>query len=160
MVSYRKATIDDTDILAAMRKEMLSEGKNYSADFLGRIEEKTRDYIISGIRDNSYVMWVAEAEGQIAAMGGITIYCLPPNDWCINGKSAYLGNLFTIKEYRKLGIASELLNRLVDEAKSIGCERILLHSTEMGRSVYEKFGFENSEGAMAYYPFGMATMQQ
>ncbi len=155
MINYRKATIDDAEILTAMRVRMLSEGEDYPPDFIGRIENRTREYIISGLQDNSYIIWVAEAEEQIAAMGGITIYYLPPNDWCISGKSAYLGSLYTDHKYRKLGIASELLNRLVEEAKGIGCERILLHTTKMGRAIYERFGFENSEGAMAYYPFGV-----
>jgi hypothetical protein len=37
---------------------------------------------------------------------------------------------------------------IIDEAKSRGYKRITLHATDMGRSLYEKYGFIDGHGYM------------
>lgn len=154
MINYRRAMINDIGTLTAMRIDMLCEDTEYSEDFIMKLRGNTIKYMEEGFADNSYIAWVAEISGSIVAMGGLTIFALPPNDWCINGKSAYLGNMYTLPEYRKKGIASKLLHTIVEEAKSADIERILLHATDMGRSLYVNYGFEASDTAMAYYTYG------
>ena len=80
---------------------------------------------------------------------------LPPNDWCPRGRTAYLGNMFTSRDYRRKGLASQILNLLVQKAKSKKCERILLNTNDMGKELYKKMGFDFSSTAMALYPFGI-----
>lgn len=65
-------------------------------------------------------------EDKIIAMGCINYFVLPPNDWCPFGKTAYVGNLYTIPQYRRNGIAKEILTRLVEDAKERSCERMLI----------------------------------
>ncbi|MGL5085571.1 MAG: GNAT family N-acetyltransferase [Clostridium sp.] len=54
-------------------------------------------------------------------------------------------------EYRKAGIATKLLNLVVEEAKGEECKEIILAATNMGRPIYEKYGFKNDADAMSYY---------
>ena len=52
-------------------------------------------------------------------------------------------------EYRRIGIAAKLLNLVIDEAKTREYKVIRLHTSELGRSIYEKVGFTDSDGYMA-----------
>ena len=58
-----------------------------------------------------------------------------------SGKKAYIMNMFTDPNYRRKGIAFRTLDLLVKEAKSRGIDAISLEATDMGRPLYEKYGF-------------------
>ncbi|QHQ61890.1 GNAT family N-acetyltransferase [Anaerocolumna sedimenticola] len=154
MICYRIADMDDIDMLTGLRLSMLNADGDLTAENIEKLGINTKQYMINGYKEKSYMVLVAEINREIIAMSGVTFYTLPPNDWCPNGKTAYIGNIYTLPEYRRNGIASKLLSLTVDEAKKTGCERIQLHGTDMGRPIYEKYGFEDSITSMAYYPFG------
>jgi len=65
----------------------------------------------------------------------------PGNFEIPNGKTGYILNMYTIKEYRKNGIGSMLFQKLIDEARLMGLAKIELHATKDGEPVYRKFGF-------------------
>lgn len=154
-MEFRKATPSDVEALSRLRADMIREEDDYSEAFLGMIYSNTKHYIENGMADKSYSAWVADDNGNIAAMGGVTFYTLPPNDWCPTGKTAYIGNVYTLPAFRRQGIASRLFALLIEEAKNNLCQRILLNASDMGRPLYEKFGFAGSPTAMAMYPFGI-----
>ena len=58
-------------------------------------------------------------------------------------------NMYTKPEFRHRGIATELLNAVIDEAKSRRYKVIRLHTSEYGKSIYKKAGFTDSDGYMA-----------
>ncbi len=153
MILYRKATAEDIDALTRMRADMLSEEAAQDAALEARICENTRRYLDEGLAAGALVFWVAADAQEPVGMGGASFFSLPPNDWCPEGKTAYIGNMYVRPAHRRLGIAARLLSLLLEEAKNRGCERILLHTTERGRPLYEKFGFEPSPTAMACYPY-------
>ena len=154
MFEDRKANISDINVLSQMRVSMLCNGTDYNDEFKFKLYNNTKSFITDGFEDKSFITWVASQNNEIIAMGGLTYYVLPPNDWCPSGRTAYIGNMYTIPDYRRKGIATKLLSLLVDEAKENCCERIFI-ATDMGKPLYEKYGFVNSNTAMAYYPFGI-----
>ncbi len=156
-MDFRRATLHDVDALTILRIGMLREEEDYSDSFLNLLMNNTKQYVESGLADTSYSAWLAEVDGAAIAMGGITYFSLPPNDWCPNGKTAYIGGVYTLPSYRKQGIATKLMNLLISEAKVQKCQRILLNSSDMGKSIYEKMGFIDSPSAMALYPFGLMS---
>ena len=50
-------------------------------------------------------------------------------------------NMYTDPEYRRQGIAYKTLDLLVQDAKARGVDHITLEATDMGRPLYEKYGF-------------------
>ena len=58
-----------------------------------------------------------------------------------NGRG-YILNMYTIKAFRKKGIARTLLNKLIDKAKELKLEKIHLHATIAGTHLYKSFGFK------------------
>lgn len=64
------------------------------------------------------------------------------------GKKAYIMNMYTVPEYRRQGIAIHTLDLLVNDAREQGVSQIALEATDMGRPLYEKYGFVKMEDEM------------
>ena len=63
-------------------------------------------------------------------------------------KKAYIMNMYTAPEYRRQGIAIHTLDLLVKDAKEQGVLQIALEATDMGRPLYERYGFVKMEDEM------------
>ena len=59
-------------------------------------------------------------------------------------------NMYTNPRYRRMWIANNTLKLLVEDAKSRGINAISLEATQMGRPLYEKFGFVKMNDEMEY----------
>lgn len=58
--------------------------------------------------------------------------------------------MFTSKEYRRQGIAKELLSRVVNEAREYGCGTVQITASDMGVLLYRDFGFVENGNFMQY----------
>ena len=56
----------------------------------------------------------------------------------------------TEKNYRRMGIARELLTRVVNEAKAHGCSCVQITASDMGVLLYTNFGFVKNGNFMQY----------
>jgi len=152
MIEYRKAALVESALLAKIRIDFLCEANDVSSeDEKNRLFDSNRQFISNSLADGSFISWVAVESGKIIATSGITFYTLPPNKKCPNGKVAYISNMFTYSHYRGQGIATKLFALSVEEATNAGCIKILLNATDMGKPIYEKFGFKDTKNDMAYY---------
>ncbi|MCL2154005.1 MAG: GNAT family N-acetyltransferase [Oscillospiraceae bacterium] len=142
----RKAELKDIPILIELRKyQLIDEGEPQISDISGQLA----DYFSAAITDGTFISWVMENDGEIIATSGICFYPLPPTYSNPTGRTAYITNMYTKPEYRRVGIAAKLLNLVIDEAKAREYKVIRLHTSEFGRSIYEKVGFTDSDGYMA-----------
>lgn len=57
-------------------------------------------------------------------------------------------NMYTNPEYRRKGIAYQTLDMLVKDAKRKGISAISLEATDMGRPLYQKYGFVKMNNEM------------
>lgn len=152
MIEYRKAAVTDIEKLLKVRIDFLYNAKN-----IRNIEDEkilfdtNREFLLKGLTDGSFVQWIAMDGDKIVSTSSVSFYMLPPNAMRLSGKVAYIGNMFTYPEYRNQGIATKLFALSVDSAKESGCTEICLDATEMGRPLYEKYGFRKNEDAMSYY---------
>ena len=76
---------------------------------------------------------------------GLVIHSVPPLPERPQGKEAYIMNLVTLPAYRRRGIAGTLLDQVVDVARAEGTPLASLHTTQVGRDIYERAGFEIDE---------------
>jgi len=148
--SYRKADINDADILAKIRSKFLAEANDTEAE-REQMEAANRAYFEKTLADDSFVAWLALEGNKIVATSGLSFYAVPPHHSNPSRNVAFVMNMYTLPEYRRQGLATRLLEMIVDEAKSRGYKKITLSATEMGRPLYEKFGFKDDSGAMVIY---------
>jgi len=152
VIAYKKAGIDECELLAKTRVDFLCETNNGMNDIEKELlYQNNKLYMASALANGSFVAWIAVEGEKIVATSGISFYALPPNRTCLNGQIAYISNMFTYPEYRNRGIATKLFALTVEEAKKTGCAKILLNATDMGRPIYKKLGFTDTQNEMVYY---------
>ncbi|PAD88479.1 GNAT family N-acetyltransferase [Niallia circulans] len=141
-MEYRKATREDINLLMELRKfQLVDEGITADKD----IDYELEDFFQRKLAEGSLIQWLVMEENEIIATGAIVIYEFPPTYTNKSGKKAYVTNMYTKNAYRGKGIATTLLTKLVEEAKSLGIKKIWLGASKLGRPVYKKFGFKETD---------------
>jgi ribosomal protein S18 acetylase RimI-like enzyme len=63
-------------------------------------------------------------------------------------------NVFVDPEYRRRGLARALIERCMDEAHRRRIRTVALHSSDMGRALYEALGFSATQEMQHVEPSG------
>ena len=138
----RNATVDDANLLMEWRKiQLVEEGIKADKD----IDKELEAFFQKKLAEESLIQWIVEEQTEIIATGAIVIYDFPPSYTNKSGKKAYVTNMYTKIDYRGKGIATGLFTKLVDEAKSLGITKMWLGASQLGRPVYKKFGFKETD---------------
>ncbi|MFF2484628.1 GNAT family N-acetyltransferase [Paenibacillus sp. NPDC058071] len=140
---FRKAIPTDIPQLIKFRKILLGKEDNSSMD------ETFTSYFESSLLDKSLVVWVADADGVAVSTVCFCICRLAPRFENPSGLVAYMANVFTVPEYRRQGISSKLISEAINDLKAQGIKKILLHSSDMARPMYESLGFVEGKNYMS-----------
>lgn len=142
-ISFRKATAEDASTLANLRISFAQElsGKQPETD-VEALRGHMTAYFLKATRDDSCISILAECDGTVAGIGSVHIRELPGNFRNPSGRWGYIMNMYTLPEYRKQGICNRILQLLQDEARQAGVTAFELHTTEAGKPVYLKGGFQ------------------
>ncbi|HEX2958994.1 MAG TPA: GNAT family N-acetyltransferase [Chitinispirillaceae bacterium] len=65
----------------------------------------------------------------------------PPVSIQDQGNQAHIFNVYTVKEHRRNGKAAMLVNKLIENFKLAGVEKIILDANKDSTALYEKLGF-------------------
>lgn len=139
---YRIATSNDIEALVELRKKQLvDEGIVPDKD----IDSELIEFFKNKLHDNSMIEWIGIENNTIVATAAIVFYDFPPTYTNKSGIKGYVTNMYTAPEYRGQGIATMLLDKLVSEAKMRNVEKLWLGASKMGRPVYLKYGFKETQ---------------
>ena len=108
------------------------------------------DFYKRNLGAGTYVSWLAFDGDKIVGTSGMSFAEKPPYFTCPSGKLGILSSMYTDPNYRRLGIATELLDRVVKEAKEYGCGTIYITASDMGVKLYESYGFKHNGNFMQY----------
>lgn len=148
-LTYKKATMDDLNLLTETRIEVLRAANHLSKDTdMSEVQRQSYDYYQKSLCDGTHIAYLIFDESRFAGAGGISFFQVMPTYHNPSGKKAYIMNMYTNPEYRRMGIAYKTLDLLVREAKKKGITAISLEATDMGRPLYEKYGFVNMNDEM------------
>ncbi len=146
---YKKAAIEDLDILTETRVEVLRAANRLSKDTdMSEVKKQSYDYYKKSLCDGTHIAYLIYDGSCFAGTGGISFFQVMPTYHNPSGKKAYIMNMYTRAEYRRRGIAYQTLNRLIRDARSRGITAISLEATDMGRPLYEKYGFVEKNAEM------------
>ena len=135
---YRKLTEKDLDTFIEMRiNQLREEGAKEDID----LRPALKDYYTRHMSDGTFLSWLAVDNDKIIGTSGMSIVEKPPYFGCPSGRIGLLSSMFTDKNYRRQGIAKELLSRVVNEAKECGCGTVQITASDMGVLLYTNFGF-------------------
>lgn len=145
-MEYRVTDANDIDMLMDVRLSMLRIVNDLPVDYIfdDKLVTNSRRYFLEG--DQTTV--VAVDDGRCVACASMSYIEIMPTFSHTSGKRAHLMNVYTEKDYRRRGIARQLVNMLIEDARVHGATEISLDATESGRPLYESMGFKASEECM------------
>ena len=153
---YKKATIADIDELIRTRIIVLRAANNLSDDVdMSVVEKESYEYYKRALETGEHIAYLVYDKENFIGAGGVSFYQVMPTYHNPTGKKAYIMNMYTAPEYRRQGIAINTLDLLVKDARRQGVRQIALEATDMGRPLYEKYGFVKMEDEMELQKISM-----
>lgn len=145
MINIVKATDADLDMVMSCRIEMLKVVNDLSEDieFDREFIDSTREYF-----RNTDQTTVLAVDNEVIGCATICYIKVMPTFDHPSGKRAHIMNVYTRNNYRRNGIAYQMMKLLIEEAKQSGVTEISLDATELGRPLYKKCGFVKTEEGM------------
>ena len=141
-LTYKRATIKDIDLLTITRIEVLRAANRLSDDTdLSEVERQSYNYYQKALCDDSHIAYLVFDGTRFVGAGAVSFFQVMPTYHNLSGNKAYIMNMYTRPEYRRRGIAIKILDMLIKESKNRGITAISLEATDMGRPLYEKYGF-------------------
>jgi GNAT superfamily N-acetyltransferase len=144
----RRATAQDAGIVAWHRARMFQDMGDVSDDAFEILRAKARARLKEWLDSGDYVGWLATpADQPEMVVGGAGVQLQPILPRPVNastvgeGRQGTVVNVFTEPQWRRRGIAGLLIKEIITWSKDEHLDRLLLHASDEGRSLYERLGF-------------------
>ncbi len=139
----RSANLHDLRHLVHHRRAMFEDMDHRDPVVLDRVDQASQEYFSEALRLGTYKAWLAETpEPRVVAGGGIVIANWPGYPGESLAKRAWILNMYTEPEARRLGIAKQLLQTMLDWCRAEGFRNVSLHASPAARPLYESLGFQ------------------
>ena len=146
-IIYKKLTEKELPTFIEMRiNQLREEGAKEKID----LHPALLDYYNRHMADGTFVSWLALDGEKIIGTSGMSFVKKPPYLGCPSGKMGLLSSMYTDPNYRRKGIAKELLSCVVEEARKYGCGTVQITASDMGVLLYTNFGFVKNGNFMQY----------
>lgn len=151
-LEYKKAVLEDIDELVRTRIIVLRAANKLSDDEdMSLVEQESYTYYKRALETGEHIAYLVYDKQKFIGAGGVSFYRVMPTYHNPTGQKAYIMNMYTAPEYRRQGIAFHTLDLLVKDAKEQGVLQIALEATDMGRPLYERYGFVKMEDEMVFF---------
>ncbi len=134
----RQAVASDLETLVQLRfRQLAAEGDEATCDLTEPLYAYYREVLTTA----EQTLLVAECNGQIVANGGLSYARKAPRYNNPTGMIGVVFAMYTEPDFRRMGIASDILKKLIDRAKKRGCGEIYVMASDAGVPFYEQAGF-------------------
>jgi GNAT superfamily N-acetyltransferase len=139
--TIRPATAADIETVLTHRRAMFLD-MGYAADQTGRMIERSRPFFTERLKSGDYRAWLIENErSEVVAGGGIVLLDYHTHPGESSMKRPVIVNVYTRPDYRRRGLARQLMDTMVDWCRQNGFPEVRLHASHDGRPLYEAMGF-------------------
>jgi RimJ/RimL family protein N-acetyltransferase len=149
----RLAEATDIKQLIRMRWDFTIEydesKKNESFD---EFEKECQSFLENALNSGQWFIWVAEENGKIVSHIYIELINKVPRPGRITYPFAYMTNVYTVPEYRKKGIGSEVLSSINNWIKENNYEFVIVWPSDESIEYYKKNGYVQCMEPMEYFP--------
>lgn len=147
--SQRMRSLDTKAIAWKARRISLSDAMTVSSHRYFNSDEKIEDlqayaeWLAPKIADFSYIGYIAyEGDNVIAGAGAVLLDWGPTRGGGSSMRSRIV-NVFTQPEWRRKGIAHDLLTAVMSECRERDIHQFCLGATPLATSLYESLGFKS-----------------
>lgn len=149
MLQTRKAVPEDAALIAAHRKAMFLAMGGHEEPVLEIMRRSCEPWVKRMIQGDRYFGWIISEGDRPVASAGLMLMDWPPHPLDPSGEiRGYLLNVFVEPEYRRRGLAGQLVELCMNEAQQRRIRVVTLHASDAGRSVYEQLGFRPTNEMM------------
>jgi GNAT superfamily N-acetyltransferase len=140
-ITIREGTVADIATITHHRRRMCEDMNYNDADALSIMVKVTSEYLNKAMPEGSFRSWLACDNGKVVAGGAVVIVPWPAHAYDLECRRATILNMYTEPDYRRRGIARQIMQTMIAWCKEEGFARITLHASEHGRPLYESLGF-------------------
>ena len=135
-VAVRVATIHDRELLRWLRSRWTAELGQEAPD--PAFAERFSSWLA---HQQDRTFWVATDGGQPVGMVNVLVVRRMPRPGLADAAWGYLGNLFVVPERRREGVASRLVQAVLDDATARRLVRLVLHPNEASVPFWQSRAF-------------------
>lgn len=140
----RDIGIDDLNLICRHRHEMFKASGRRDED-VQPMTESFRLWVEPRLKTGAYFGWIVTDEAKPVAGVGMMVIDWPPHPLHPQqDRRGYVLNVFVEPDHRGRGLARHLMAIVRQEAARRGLRYLVLHSTKMGRALYEKLGWQQT----------------
>ena len=144
-ITIREAAPSESAIILHHRRSMFRDMGEGTPEELDRMVEVAEPWLAQALGEGSYRHWIAvDTSGRIAGGGGVLLNSWPPSPKFPRVERAVILNVYTEAEFRRQGIARQIMVTILEWVKEQGFGAVNLHASDEGKALYEKLGFENT----------------
>ncbi|HEY7778661.1 MAG TPA: GNAT family N-acetyltransferase [Ktedonobacterales bacterium] len=147
-ISYRLATLDDLGTLAELRWELdvgLHGVPDAPSDARALFATTIQSDLRAGMDRGTVLVWLAEMDGHAVGCAQLTWWPVPKARHP-DRKRGYVTGVYTRPEYRRRGVARQLIELLSAYARDHAITRLLLSPSPEAVPLYRSLGFVPSHG--------------
>jgi len=138
----RPATANDIPEILRQRRGMY-EAMGYRDGYaLTAMISACEPYLSTALADGSFRCWLAQEQERIVAGGAVLINPWPSHPYDLECRRATILNVYVEAQFRRRGIARQLMQTMIDWCRKEGFAAVYLHASKDGSPLYERLGFE------------------
>lgn len=135
VISLTPITDGDIPLVAAMNQQLQIDERARRRMTVAKIEDRLRSWLAG-----CYRALLARRGGEVV---GYLIYIEEPDPCVVDGRQAYIRQLYVRSEHRREGVGRAMVERFIAEHVSAGTpvEMDVLAHNDTGRAFWEAIGF-------------------
>ncbi len=143
-LAIREAIPADIPEILRQRRGMYMDMGYTDERKLEAMASLSASYLAKAMSDSSFHAWLAYSGER--AVGGSALIISPwlAHPYDQECRKATILNVYVYPEYRRRGVARQLMETMIEWCRSQGFARVTLHASDDGRHLYESMGFELS----------------
>lgn len=144
-IAIRQAVIADIADLVRLRRTMFEAMGCDDPAQLDDADAACAAYFAKAIPAGEFHGWLAVTPtGEAVSSCGVVFDQHPPGPGNLSGRVWYVMSVVTVPRYRRKGVARRIMQAMLAWLTEQGIEHVALHTTEMGKPLYEELGFADS----------------
>jgi GNAT superfamily N-acetyltransferase len=145
-IVIREAQLQDVAEIVRQRRRMYEDMGESDAAALDAMQVSTSAFLETALPSSLFRGWLAETRaGRVIAGGGMMIVPWLSRPADPEPRRAWILNVYTYPEYRRRGIARQLMQTMIEWCRRAGFQSVALHASDDGRPLYESLGFKQTE---------------
>ena len=138
----RQATPDDIPEILRQRRGMYEDMDYNDGEALSAMLSTCEPYLSTALANGSFRSWLALQKERVVAGGAVLINPWPSHPYDLECRRATILNVYVYPDFRRKGIARQLMKTMIDWCRKDGFAAVYLHASQDGRPLYETLGFE------------------